>query len=202
MSLVQEALNYATEQHSGQIRIFGGEEYILHPIAVSSLVRKYIIESTEEELIEIDDMNGEVTEEVLKAAALLHDVAELPSVNHRELVNKFGVTVTYLVLEVTTNREMKEAIGKKKYLAYKLMHMTNWALLIKLCDRLDNMSDYVLWTEEFRERKIDETEFILDYIEENRKLCAIHQRIIADIRLLINKAKEHNREVTPQLKLL
>ena len=177
MSLVQEALEFATMKHQGQIRIFGGEAYIMHPIAVAMLIRKYKQYA--------DNI------EALKSAALLHDVLELPNTKYKELPPIFDYEIASLVLEVTTNREMKNAVGnKKEYLAYKLLHMTEDALDIKLCDRLDNTSDYKLWTEDFRERKVEETEFILNFIEENRDdLTDTHREIINDIRIVLSKAK-------------
>ena len=200
--LVQEALECATLMHSGQPRIFGGEPYIMHPIAVATLIRKYIAEATELELEELDDLNHSIDGDILIAAGLLHDVLELPNAKPSDLVKKFGFVTTYLVLEVTTNREMKAAVGTKDlYLACKLKHMSNWALLIKLCDRLDNMSDYQVQKPEFRERKTDETEFILNYIEEHMELTAVHKRIIVDIRIMIEKAKAFGASQTLVLKL-
>lgn len=189
MNLLDEekALIFAGKKHAGQFRIYGHKPYIVHPVTVASLVRKY--KKDEEDI------------DSLVIAAILHDVLELPNTTYYELVREFGVLVASLVSEVTTNREMKEAIGKKKYLAYKLMHMTHWALVIKLCDRLHNMSDYELWDESFRCRKVDETEFILDYLEKNREeLTLTHKAIIKDIRELLEKAKEIS--VAPELKLI
>ncbi len=160
-----KALSFATLKHLGQKRKTG-EDYINHPIKVSQLVRKFKASKS------IDSLD---------AASCLHDTLEQTNTTYYELVKYFGSEVAGLVLELTTNEDMKNEMGKKKYLAYKLNSMTSWALVIKLCDRLDNVSDLDNMEEEFKRRYTEETLYIIDYISSNRKLTNTHLNIIKEI---------------------
>jgi (p)ppGpp synthase/HD superfamily hydrolase len=172
-----KALNFATLKHHGQIRKTG-EEYITHPVRVSKLVQHFKSSKNIEEL---------------DAASTLHDTLEDTNTTYYELVKIFGYLVANLVLELTTNEDMKNEIGKKKYLAYKLKSMTSWALVIKLCDRLDNVSDLDIMCEEFRTKYIEETLYIISYITNNKKLSNTHIRIINEILKTINNTRIKKR---------
>lgn len=171
MDIIYFAKLFATEKHSGQTRR-NGDEYITHPIAVGDLVNKYKESHNIKRLV---------------AAAYLHDVLEDTDATYYDLVEIFGYDIASLVMEVTSNDEMKKAFGKDKYLAYKLNHMTSWALVIKLCDRLHNVSDLNLADERFRNNYISETKFIIDYIEKNRKITSTHKKIIRDIKQMLKE---------------
>lgn len=166
MDIMYFAKLYATEKHKGQKRR-DGSDYIGHPIAVGELVNKYKESHNLKRII---------------AAAYLHDTLEDTDTTYYDLVETFGYDIASLVMEVTTNEDMKNAIGKEQYLAYKLKHMTNWALVIKLCDRLHNVSDLDNADPKFKERYTNETKFIIDYIENNRTLTETHKAIIRDIK--------------------
>jgi (p)ppGpp synthase/HD superfamily hydrolase len=183
INISERAKKYATEKHKGQPRK-NGDEYISHPIGVAELVIKY------KKSHNID---------VLTAAAYLHDVLEQTDATYYELVDLFGYDVASIVMELTTNEEMKDAIGKERYLAYKLKHMTSWALVIKLCDRLHNISDLDLQDESFRNRYIGETLYILNYIIDNRELSDTHKAIIRDIRLGIDNVMKRVSEKSKKL---
>lgn len=165
---------YATEKHKGQKRKYCDADYIIHPLAVGDLVAKYKASHNIKRLI---------------ACAYLHDVLEDTDTTYYDLVETFGYDVASIVMEVTSNKEMEKAIGKNKYLAYKLKHMTNWALVIKLCDRLHNISDLDKADEGFRNRSIEETNFIIDYLENNRELTDTHKTIIRDIKAMLDTYK-------------
>lgn len=169
INIFEDAKEYATSMHSGQKRK-NGNDYIVHPISVSDLLAKY-------------KMSHNI--EKLKAVAILHDVFEDTDASYYDIVNMFGYDIAGLVLELTNNDDMKNELGKEKYLAYKLKHMTSWALAIKLCDRLDNVSDLHLMDECFRERYAKETMFVIDYILNNRSLSGTHKIIINDILVKI-----------------
>lgn len=165
------AKKYATEKHRGQKRKTG-EDYIIHPIAVAKFVKKYKKSHNIDNLI---------------AAAYLHDVLEDTDATYYELVKLFGYNVASLVMELTTDEDIKNKIGKKQYLAYKLKNMTSWSLVIKLCDRLHNVLGLDLCDEKFKEKYIKETNFIIDYIKNNRELSNTHKIIIEDITYQLKK---------------
>lgn len=188
--IINKALEFATKKHKGQMRK-GAEkkEYITHPINVANLVKKYKASHHIDSLI---------------AAAYLHDTLEDTNTTYYELVENFGIEVASLVSELTTNRDMKKEIGKEKYLAYKLKEMTNWALVIKLCDRLDNVSGLYDVDSEFRTRYINETIFILNYVVNNRNLTQTHLNIIKDINsivgIIVNSTFDEKSEVKTKIK--
>ncbi len=67
MNTHKQILDFATKAHEGQKRKYTGDDYIVHPIAVSNLV-------------------SEITnDDSIIYAALLHDVLEDTSVDHEEL---------------------------------------------------------------------------------------------------------------------
>ena len=168
------AREFALEAHAGQFRS-GGSPYFEHPERVAKLVRRYKGDSHEIES--------------LVAAAYCHDTLEDTDVTYYDLVNTFDYCVASLVMELTTNPEMKNGVGNKsKYLAYKLKHMTDWALVIKLCDRYDNLSDMRGCTPGWCAKYCNETIYILDYLEKERQLTPTQSAIIVDLReALLNK---------------
>ena len=153
---LEEVLNFATEKHKGQKRD-DGNDYIIHPIRVAKLV---------------DEFKGKYStnRKVLLAAAFLHDTLEDTNTSYKELVDNFGEVVASLVLELTTAKYACHYIGKAQYLAEKMQHMTSYALTIKLADRLDNIMDLKGCRPEKKTKMINDTVYILNYLEKNRKL--------------------------------
>ena len=86
MSLLDEAIVFAVEAHSGMTRKIGLKPYILHPMEVAAIV-------------------GTMTadEEVL-AAAVLHDVAEDTEYTLADIEARFGARVAHLVAGDTENK--------------------------------------------------------------------------------------------------
>ncbi len=86
MTLLDQALCFAIEKHSGQIRKAKATPYILHPLEVVAIV-------------------GTMTnnQETL-AAAVLHDTVEDAGVTLEEIAEKFGKRVALLVMTETENK--------------------------------------------------------------------------------------------------
>ena len=175
MKISDFAKSFATEKHEGQFRADNATPYITHPVEVDKLVRKYEESDNIERLV---------------AVAYLHDVLEETDATYYELVENFGHDIASMVLELTNIEEMKNEIGKHKYLAYKLNNMTSYALTIKLCDKLHNISDLTNLNSEKRTKHINDTAFIIDYLVKNRDLILTHRSIILDILIVLNKEKE------------
>ena len=116
---LKKAIEYATKMHKGQTRLTG-EPYINHPLHVLQNVLKY----KESKNIE-----------TLLISACLHDTIEDTSATYYDIVERFGPQVASLVLELTTDEDMENALGKCQYLSIKMKNMSSWALVIKLCDR-------------------------------------------------------------------
>jgi (p)ppGpp synthase/HD superfamily hydrolase len=89
-------------------------------------------------------------------AALLHDVLEDCYDNiwegYVEIKKLFGKEVADIVLELTSdNNEIKYKYESKTlYLIQKLIKMSDDALIVKLSDRLQNISDAFTTSEKFR----------------------------------------------------
>jgi len=173
--ITKTALNFAKEKHEGQSRKIKNQPYINHPISVAKILRENKTSHKINELI---------------AAAFLHDTLEDTNTTEHELEQLFGKLITSLVVELTTNEKEKEKLGKGKYLADKMSNeskMSNWALVIKLADRLDNVSDLKNTNEEFRKRYTKETHYILEVLEKNRNLSSTHKKLIKKIEEKLNE---------------
>lgn len=167
--LLEKAIHFATEKHQGQIRKGTGMPYIIHPISVMVILNK-IKKSNNPELIAI--------------ACLLHDVVEDCGVTLEEIAAEFGHAVASLVEELTSDEKEIAAVGKKEYLAHKMLKMSSYALRIKLADRLDNVHDI----EPHMFNKIEETRYILDNLKK-RKLTTTHKKLIKMIEKKISFKK-------------
>ena len=159
-----QAVEYAYLKHMYQKRE-DGSEYILHPIRVANNVVRYERDYNEKHVI----------------AALLHDTIEDTKTSYDDIQKNFGFGVADLVNELTNDDELKNKIGKTKYLTEKMLDMGDEALLIKLCDRLDNVIDLSRARETFQRKYVVETESIMKYLLDYKKLDEIDLNIIKDI---------------------
>ena len=171
--ITDKALEFARKKHKGQMRKNNTPvEYITHPINVANLVKKYANNKEN-----IDD---------LVSSAYLHDTLEDTNTTYKELICNFGNLISNLVKELTNNDVLKKEMGKTKYLSMKMTSMSDDALIIKLCDRLDNVSSLYDTNKAFIDKYLRETISILNYIIDNRSLNAIHLNIISDINKEVN----------------
>jgi len=171
----QDAAKYAAKAHSGQTRS-GGKPYISHPVRVANIVKKY------KNSKKLDD---------LMSAAFLHDTIEDTDTDYEQLRKMFGDLVAGLVHELTSDKEKIDKVGKADYLTQKMIGMSSWGLVIKLADRLDNVSDIkTAKTPEWRHRYRNETESVLRQLEKSRKLSNTHKKIIAAIRSKLSEIDE------------
>ena len=90
-SKIEKAKEYATRMHKGQYRK-DGKDYIVHPINVANYVRQFKESSELDMLIE---------------AAYLHDTIEDTNATYYDIVHEFGPGVASIVLELTTDEDMK-----------------------------------------------------------------------------------------------
>ena len=163
--LILKAKEYATEKHAGVKRKFDGKDYITHPEAVAELVEKF---GGNDEMI---------------AAAWLHDVVEDTKTPLSEIEENFGSVVAKLVGELTNPPKFDKGQDKSEYMAKKLPVMSSDGLTIKLCDRLNNVSDFSTASPEFVKKYAPATKYILDALEDSeRPLNSQQERIIDEIR--------------------
>lgn len=179
---VLKAFNYAKKMHEGQLRR-DGTPYIEHPIRVANYVARF---------------EGFKNIEILIVSALLHDTIENTETTYYDIENLFDYAVANIVEELTIDEEKRKELGKEKYLETKMEKMTNWALIIKLCDRLDNTSDLTTSNEEFKNRYSMETLDVLTYVVHNRPLTTTHIEIIEEIINNIAKVQNPDNETKLQ----
>jgi (p)ppGpp synthase/HD superfamily hydrolase len=168
---IDEVLEFAKERHRGQLRA-DGQEYITHPIRVSELVTKF---------------KPSQNANVIKAGALLHDVLEDTYTSYRELQDRFGEVIASLVMEVTSSTFMPKLVGKQIYLAHKMQYMSSYALIIKLADRLDNISDLKGLREEKIKKTFFDTIYMINFIETKRILTDAQRDLVGAIRLKLSE---------------
>lgn len=167
--MIAEAKKFAIEKHKGQKRKFSDERYVEHPIRVA----KTVLGSKDSH--ELD---------TLVAAAFLHDVVEDTKTKVEEIRSIFGDKVASLVSELTSKDGIRKE-EKAEYLSEKMLKMSSWALVIKLADRLDNVSGIEDTNIDFKERYSKETREILSKLESERTLSDTHKKLIEQIKLKI-----------------
>lgn len=168
-----KAKEFAKKAHKGQWRKFSGEPYVEHPKRVAKYVEKLKKSHRLEDLV---------------TAANLHDTIEDTDVTADEIEKLFGSLVASLVKELSSDGEGIKQKGKSQYLADKMIDMSSWGLVIKLADRLDNISDLHRASVKFREKYVKETNFILRRLSQERKLTRTHKKLI---NIIQRKLKEY-----------
>lgn len=146
---ILRAYNFANEKHNGTLRD-SGEPYINHPLRVA-----YLIASL-----------GLSPDTVI--AALLHDVVEDCGVTVAELSNLFNSNVANMVNAVSKiDKHLKKCEGLSKEEIHALsdaklqQEISNSALLIKACDRFDNLSTIEVHEKSRQLKKTQHTREIL-----------------------------------------
>ena len=98
MDKVKNAIQFATYMHKEQDRK-DGTPYIKHPLNVLQNV-KYFKKSH--------------SLDILLSSAALHDTIEDTEATYYDIVSQFGETVASLVMELTTDEDAKDLLGKEK----------------------------------------------------------------------------------------
>ncbi len=140
---VYDAYLFGAEAHQHQQRQ-SGEPYIFHPLAVTLTLAKMQMDSN------------------TLVAALLHDVIEDTEVTRQELAEQFGEEVAQLVDGVSkisqlTSSDKLQAEAKSFRKMLMAMAKDVRVMLIKLADRLHNMSTIEHVSKEKRERVAKQT---------------------------------------------
>jgi len=118
--LVDKALEYASEQHKGQLDDQGRPYFFAHIVQVHSILKDVT-----------DD------EETL-CAGILHDVIEDTDASYDDLIREFNKSIADLVRELT--HKGNRGTG------YYFPHLkTRKAIMVKFADRLSNLSRMDDW---------------------------------------------------------
>ncbi len=119
------AINFAAERHRHQRRKDEQQlPYINHPIAVANLLAN----------------SGNITDEDVLIAAVLHDVLEDTETEADEIEAKFGQTVRQYVEEVTDDKSLPKQTRKQLQIEHAV-HASDGAKLVKLADKICNIRD-------------------------------------------------------------
>jgi len=122
----------------------------------------------------------------------LHDTLEDTDTSVEELRKIFGELVTELVIQLTSDKKLIKIIRKTDYLSRKLVNsnkISSWTLVIKLADRLDNISDLSDCDKNFRDKYKKETFNVLRYLENNQELSKTHNALINEIKKRLERVK-------------
>ncbi|KVP96454.1 hypothetical protein WJ96_04320 [Burkholderia ubonensis] len=155
--MLLDAIQVANEKHDGQVRKGSGDPYVTHPIAVSYLVAAFKRSSKLVELI---------------VAAILHDCLEDTDMTFEEMARRFSPLVASLVLELSNDDEKVAKLGKLEYQTKKVLGMSSYALVIKLCDRLHNVSDNPT------EKMVADTLVLMQRLCDGRKLSRTQLELV------------------------
>lgn len=126
MTILDEAIIYATQVHSGMSRKGTKAPYIVHPIEVAAIAARLT-----------DDI------EVI-AAAVLHDVVEATPTTQQQLEARFGKRITSLVMADSENkRENRPAAEtweiRKRETLDMIHNMSRDEQIIVLSDKVSNL---------------------------------------------------------------
>lgn len=171
-NIVDKAKKFAKMKHKGQVRKFENQPYFIHPKRVAHILAQFKISTRLPELI---------------CVAYLHDSLEDTDTTYEELVKEFGTFIAGLVRELTSDKTGVEELGKADYLLQKMTKMSNYALVLKLADRMDNVNK-IQWTNTaFKEKYIKETEYIVSELQKKRTLSRTHKKMIEEIEKHLDK---------------
>jgi len=178
-SKAKKADKYAQKAHSGATRK-DGSPYVSHPQAVAKIVQQYKPNSKH-----IND---------LIAASFLHDTIEDTDTTAKDLKKMFNGLIASLVQQLSSDKDEIKKVGKGPYLAKKMINMTSWALVIKLADRLHNVTDVAQYRNsknssdaKWAKRYRTETNYVLNELESKRKLTGTQKKLVNAIRSKLNE---------------
>jgi guanosine-3',5'-bis(diphosphate) 3'-pyrophosphohydrolase len=127
IALILKAAAFAAHKHRDQRRKDkSASPYINHPIALAEVLSRV----------------GGVTSPNVLAAALLHDTLEDTQTSRSELRKAFGPSITTVVVEVTDDKRLPKQRRKELQVEHAA-HISKSAKLIKLADKISNLSDIV-----------------------------------------------------------
>lgn len=153
-------MHFAKLAHEGQTRFNDTELYFNHCFRVYRTLQSLFDGIYDKG----EDIWLEYTEEDIFCAALLHDVVEDTNVDLEEINKEFGNNVRVLVSWLTNednktlSREERIKAREKKY-----SEMPIAAKLIKLADRIDNISTCSIKGDDFRDMYVRETIGLMYY---------------------------------------
>lgn len=154
--VVHVAARVAFQAHYGQTRSDGVTPYIVHPLSTMRMVARYTKDP-----------------EVL-AAAVLHDVVEDTPITLQTIADDFGSRVSDIVGEVTIPLGLiipEKRTERQIWQVSHLADMGNASILVKICDRMDNIRDLVGSTFSVRRQR--------DYAAHTQEFVLAAEKVLA-----------------------
>lgn len=125
LNKILKAASFAAKKHTGQTRKGDdAQPYINHPLEVANILANI----------------GKVEDSEVLIAAILHDTVEDTETTDKEITDLFGETVCGYVLEVTDDKSLPKQTRKQLQIEHA-PHLSNGAKLIKLGDKISNITD-------------------------------------------------------------
>ena len=119
------AVAFAAQKHKNQRRKdVDASPYINHPIALANILAN----------------EGDIANEEVLIAALLHDTIEDTQTTESELRALFGEKITSIVMEVTDDKTLPK-LERKTLQIEHAAHASIEAKLVKLADKISNLRD-------------------------------------------------------------
>ncbi|MEY4616492.1 MAG: hypothetical protein RJB66_1452 [Pseudomonadota bacterium] len=125
LSLTMKALDFAARKHRDQRRKdHHSSPYINHPIALAQIL--------------VNEAN--IDDEVVIAAAILHDTIEDTDTSPEEIEVHFGAHIRSIVEEVTDDMTLPK-MERRALQVEHAAHLSKEAALVKLADKIANLRD-------------------------------------------------------------
>jgi guanosine-3',5'-bis(diphosphate) 3'-pyrophosphohydrolase len=151
LGLVIRAAHFAARKHKDQRRKdANASPYINHPIG----------------LAEVLHTDGDVSDPIVIAAALLHDTIEDTETTYDELRGAFGAAVADVVVELTDVKFLAKESRKRLQVA-KAGRASDRARMVKLADKICNLRDVLAsppagWSLARRQKYFDWAKAVVD----------------------------------------
>lgn len=176
MDLALKAAAHAKVMHGGQERKYTGEPYFNHVRNVAKILEDHGFD------------------EVVVAAAYLHDTVEDTEATEEQLKLNFGFSITKLVMEVTDvskpedgNRELRKAKDR-----VHLSKSSPDGASIKLADIIDNTRDIVANDHKFAKTYLREKDELLSVLQHgDPRLWNLAKRTVEEGKALIAESPAH-----------
>jgi guanosine-3',5'-bis(diphosphate) 3'-pyrophosphohydrolase len=127
IAVILKAAEFAARKHRDQRRKDkSASPYINHPIALAEVLSRV----------------GGITSPNVLAAGLLHDTLEDTQTTRLELRKVFGPSIAKIVDEVTDDKRLPKQRRKELQVEHAA-HISKSAKLVKLADKISNLSDIV-----------------------------------------------------------
>lgn len=151
---INDAIIHAIKCHDGQTR--HGEEipYVIHCIRVLNnilFIESHGLHSGKFSPDMLDDA---------KIVAVLHDILEDTFCSEKEIEELYGKTILNYIKELTLDNNLSKG-EQREDLIRKSKDFSMVAKLVKLADRLDNLSSMDMMSVEFQKRYTVESEALL-----------------------------------------